>query len=57
MINWALDTFSKDLVWMFVGVAVITTVALVGLLKNNKYCDVLYGSLAVTMSAIGLKQI
>jgi hypothetical protein len=34
MVNWALDTFSKDLLWMFVVVAVIAAVAVVSLLKK-----------------------
>jgi hypothetical protein len=41
MVNWALDTFSKELLWTFVVVAVIAAVAVVSLLKNNEYYDVL----------------
>jgi len=34
MVNWALDTFSKELLWMIVVLAVIAAVAVVGLLKK-----------------------
>jgi len=35
MVNWALDTFSKELLGTIVVLAVIAAVAVVGLLKNN----------------------
>jgi len=34
MVNWALDTFSKELLWTFVVFAVIAAVAVVSLLKK-----------------------
>jgi len=34
MINWALDAFSKELLWALVIVAVIAVVAVVSLLKK-----------------------
>ena len=34
MINWALDAFSKGLLWMIVVAALIAAVALVSLLKR-----------------------
>jgi len=34
MVNWALDTFSKELLWTIVVLAVIAAVAVVGLLKK-----------------------
>jgi hypothetical protein len=34
MVNWALDTFSKELLWTFVVVAVIAVAAVVSLLKK-----------------------
>jgi hypothetical protein len=37
IVNWALDIFSKELLWTFVVVAVIAAVAVVSLLKNNEY--------------------
>jgi|AmaraimetFIIA100_FD_contig_41_24054197_length_255_multi_4_in_0_out_0_2 hypothetical protein len=34
MVNWALDTFSKELLWTLMVVAVIAVVAVVSLLKK-----------------------
>jgi hypothetical protein len=34
MVNWALDTFSKELLWTLVVFAVIAAVAVVSLLKK-----------------------
>jgi hypothetical protein len=34
VVNWALDTFSKELLWTIVVLAVIAAVAVVGLLKK-----------------------
>ena len=34
MIDWALDTISKELIWAFVVVAVLVTVSVVSLLRK-----------------------